>query len=95
MPPAALTREPSAVVTTPPVAAPTPKPAPTLVRWPKLNITGIMGRSGGDCVAFINGQILKAGDSIAEARILIIAESSVQLVFQGETNTIRVGKGSE
>jgi len=90
-----VTTEPPVVIKAPPTPEPTPKPPPAPVRWPKLNITGIMGRSGGDSVAFINGQILKTGDSIAEARILAIAENGVQLVFQGETNTIRVGKGSE
>lgn len=82
------------------VPEPLTSPAPAVVtinvvRWPKLVVTGIMGRSGGDSVAFINGQILKVGDAIAEARVLAIAETGVQMAFQGETNTIRVGKGTE
>lgn len=94
-PPAISTNETPAVVKAPSTPVPALKPPPAQIRWPKLNITGIMGRSGGDSVAFINGQILKAGDTIADARVLAVAESGVQMLFQGETNTIRVGKGSE
>lgn len=94
-PPAITTAPPKVVVAAPVVAAPVPKAEPARPAWPKLNITGIMGRSGGESVAFINGQLLKAGDTIAGARILAVTESSVQLVFQGETNSIRVGKSGE
>ncbi len=93
-PPAVVAKEAPVVPATPVTPLAEPKPVSLPVRWPKLNITGIMGRSGGETVAFINGQILKVGDTIAEARILSIAENGVQMVFQGETNVLRVGKGS-
>ena len=79
----------------PPPSAPTPKALPLHVNWPKLNVTGIMGRAGGSAVIFINGQILKVGDTIEGARILTIQEHGAQLVLEHETNFFRVGKGTE
>ena len=79
----------------PPPSAPAPKALPVHVNWPKLNVTGIMGRAGGGAIVFINGQILKIGDTIAGARILAIQENGAQLVLEGETNFFRVGKGAE
>ncbi|MCX7008500.1 MAG: hypothetical protein NTY53_14830, partial [Kiritimatiellaeota bacterium] len=93
--PTVVTNTPPTVVTSAPpvvVIAP-PKPPPAPVRWPKLTVTGIMGRAGGDAVAFVNGQLLKAGDSVGDAQIIAVLENGVRFVCQGETNFIRVGKG--
>ena len=95
---------PTAAVTAPaqPVAVNTPPPAVLApkalfqhVTWPQLNITGIMSRGGGETVAFINGQLLRAGETIDGARVLVVSDSIVQMVFRGETNFFRVGKGRE
>jgi hypothetical protein len=84
-----------AAINAPPPAAPAPKPLPVHVVWPKLNITGIMGRAGGAAVIFINGQILKVGEVIEGARIIGVQENGAQLVLEGETNFFRVGKSAE
>lgn len=76
-------------------AAPAPKAPPPHALWPQLNITGIMSRGGGETVAFINGQLLRAGESIEGARVLVVTDSIVQVAFQGETNFFRVGRGRE
>jgi len=54
-----------------------------------------MSRAGGETVAFINGQLLRQGESIDGARVLVVSESVVQMTFQGETNFFRIGKGRE
>ena len=86
---------PPAVISAAPPAAPAPQAAAPHVNWPKLNITGVMGRAGGTYVIFINGQMLKVGDVIAGARIIAVQENEAHLVLEGETNVFRVGKGSE
>jgi len=91
---AAVPAQPATVSAMPP-AAPASKSLPQQATWPRLNITGIMSRAGGETVAFVNGQLLRKGESIAGARVLIVTDSIVQMVFQGETNFFRVGKGPE
>ncbi len=92
---APATNQPAAALNAPPPAAPVPAGLPLHVNWPKLNVTGIMGRAGGDAVVFINGQILKAGDLVAGARLLAVQENGALLLLEGETNFFRVGKGGE
>jgi hypothetical protein len=93
-PPAPTNATPPAVINPPPPAAPAPQVAPQHINWPKLNISGVMGRTG-NYVIFINGQMLKVGDVIAGARIIAVQENEAHLVLEGETNVFRVGKGSE
>ena len=93
-----------APATTPPVAAtvastpaqPAPTPAPPQAsRWPKLTVTGVMAQSRGNGLVFVNGQMLKRGENWEGAAIIEVTESGARFLFQGETNFIRVGHGTE
>lgn len=76
-------------------SAPPPQPMKVAVQWPKLAVTGVMAQNGGNGMVFINGQMLKTGDSLEGVHIAEVREDGARLVFQGETNFIRVGRSNE
>ena len=76
---------------TAPIAAPS---AAARVRWPRLTVTGVMARRDREGVAFINQKQAAVGDRVDGAQVLQIKEDGVQLVFQGETNTLRIGQST-
>ncbi len=87
----------AAPVTTPPVTpapvvelAPLPSP-PEPVLWPRLAVSGILQLPGGECSARINGNLLMAGDVVEGATVVEVTRRQVVMVYQGETNALRVG----
>ena len=93
-PPAAATVA-SAPPTPPTTSAPPPPTPPKAGHWPNLSVTGVMAQSGGNGLVFLNGQMLKRGENWEGAAIIEVTESGARFVFQGETNFIRVGHGTE
>ena len=98
--PVAVTSAPPLVAaSTAPVAQPvptTPPPAPRkTVRWPKLTITGVMARSSGHAMVFVNGQMLASGDEIQGVSVIQVTETGARFVYQNETNFVRVGHSTE
>ncbi|TAN38166.1 MAG: hypothetical protein EPN23_03105 [Verrucomicrobia bacterium] len=79
-------------VATPPAVPPQPRKA---IRWPKLVVTGVMARSSGHGMAFVNGQMVGVGDDLQGAHVLHMTEEGVRFVYQGETNFLRVGHSTE
>ena len=92
--------QPTLITTSPPVAhvsvppPPAPQP-PKPIHWPKLAVTGVMARNGDHGMAFINGQLVGAGDDLQEVHILQVTGEGVRLMYQGETNFLRVGHSTE
>ena len=78
----------------PAVTVPQPLSQPEAVNWPKLVVTGVMGRTGNRLV-LINGKMLKVDDEIGGARVISVTENGVWLTFQGATNFIHVGDGAK
>jgi hypothetical protein len=87
---------------TSPVPLVTPPPTGNTVKvimpalWPKLLITGIIGRNkGGESAVIINGQMLSPGDSLEGVKIEGIEKQRAKLVFQGEVKLLSVGGSTE
>lgn len=64
-----------------------PPPAVEEVEWPDLRVSAIAA-SGGRRLAWINGQLLSEGRTIAGVRIVEIREREVLFSLQGETRII-------
>ena len=87
---------------TPPAPLVAPQPTGSTAKvampvlWPKLLITGIIGRNkGGQSAVIINGQMLSPGDSLEGVKIEVIEKQRVKLVFQGEVKLLSVGGTTE
>jgi hypothetical protein len=100
-PPAPVTNT-VAVPITPSAPLVAPQPTESTVKvalpvlWPKLLITGIIGRNkGGESAVIINGQMLSPGDSLEGVKIEGIEKQRAKLVFQGETKLLSVGGTTE
>ena len=100
-PPAPVTNTVAAPIT-PSVPLVAPQPTGSTVKvampvlWPKLLITGIIGRNkGGESAVIINGQMLSPGDSLEGVKIEGIEKQRAKLVFQGETKLLSVGGTTE
>lgn len=78
-----------------PVAPAAPAPAPKLVVWPRLAVTGVMGGRAGHGAVIINGQMLNVGETVEGARIVSADRRGVTLTFSGETRTVAVGTATE
>jgi hypothetical protein len=87
------TPPPAPVVTNPPTVS-APKEA-TPVIWPKMLVTGIIGRKGGQSAVIINGQMLSPGDSLEGVKIEGIEKQRAKLVFQGEIKFLAAGGSTE
>ncbi|MBL7077883.1 MAG: hypothetical protein ISS31_10465 [Kiritimatiellae bacterium] len=70
------------------VAAPTKPVAP--VKWPALALQGVIGR-GQNGSAIVNDQVLAVNEAIEGVRVLSVARQSVELEYEGERRTLKVG----
>jgi hypothetical protein len=78
-----------------PAAPPTPPPPRKVVRWPKLTVTGVMARSGGHAMAFVNGRMVGGDDELLGVKIVQVTADGVRFAYQDETNFLRVGHSTE
>lgn len=89
------------ITTVPPAPLVTNPPAVNIVKeilpviWPKLLVTGIIGRKGGQSAVIINGQMLSPGDSLEGVKIEGIEKQRAKLVFQGEIKLLAAGGSTE
>lgn len=68
----------------------------TVVAWPKLTVTGIIGTAQGTkSAAIINRQVVEAGGTIEGVRVESIDRKGVRLSYEGETKTLPVGGTTE
>ncbi len=102
IPPAAPVTNAVASPITPPAPLVAPQHTESTVKvampvlWPKLLITGIIGRNkGGQSAVIINGQMLSPGDSLEGVKIEGIEKQRAKLVFQGEVKLLSVGGTTE
>jgi hypothetical protein len=85
----------SAATTTQAAAAVTPQPPPATekseARWPALKLAGVMGK-GKTGSAIINGRVVSVGESINDAKVLVVEGQGIRIEFQGEVRYLKVGK---
>lgn len=68
----------------------------TVVTWPRLTITGLIGAArDGKGAAIINGQMVMPGALIEGVRVEAIGRQGVKLSFEGESKTLSVGGSTE
>ena len=94
-------KEPAPTVTatvagTPDVAAakapetPVPPPA-SLIKWPDITITGVVGKEQKGSV-FVNDKVIRVNETVEGIRILAIKPQGALLEYQGETRLAKVGQ---
>ncbi len=84
------------VTGTPAVAAvkapETPVPPPvSLIKWPDITITGVVGKEQKGSV-FVNGKVIRVNETVEGIRILAIKPQGALLEYQGETRLAKVGQ---
>ncbi len=68
----------------------------SLVPWPRLAVTGLIGTSqGSKGAAIINGQLLGPGNTIEGVKIIAVDRQGVRLSFGGEVRTLTAGSTTE
>ncbi len=102
IPPVAPVTNAAAIPITPPAPLVVPQPTGSTAKvampvlWPKLVVTGIIGRNkGGQSAVIINGQMLSPGDSLEGVKVEGIEKQRAKLVFQGEVKLLSVGGTTE
>ncbi len=71
-----------------------PQLAPEIVRWPPLELSGIVGK-GLNGSAVINGMVLSVNESIENVTIVAIENQGVRLEYKGHTQYLRVGQSTQ
>lgn len=71
-----------------------PQIAPETVRWPPLELSGIVGK-GANGSAIINGMVLSVNESIENVTIVAIENQGVRLEYKGHTQYLRVGQSTQ
>lgn len=75
----------------PPMIKAPPAPSPD-ARWPALKLTGILRGPGGvESTAFINGNMVRAGQTIEDVTVVKIQADGVLLKYGAEKKFLRVG----
>jgi outer membrane biosynthesis protein TonB len=87
-------KKPDVEPTEPPEPAPAPAPEPAKpkapVAWPSLALQGVIGK-GQNGSAIINDQVLAVNETIEDVRVLAVGRQNVELEYNGERRTLKVG----
>ena len=63
------------------------------VRWPRLNVVGVMARSARGS-AVVNGRIVEVGEDIERSVLVRVEPAGVTFAYLGETQYVRVGQST-
>lgn len=74
---------------------PMPEEKKSLVPWPRLTVTGLIGSARGKGAAIINGQTVGPGNTIEGVKIIAVEKQGVRVSFGGETRVLPAGSTTE
>ena len=72
-----------------------PEEKKSLVPWPRLTVTGLIGSARGRGAAIINGQTVGPGNTIEGVKIIAVEKQGVRVSFGGETRVLPAGSTTE